>query len=161
MLAGGAGANMYGGGNYGVYGGMAGGAMIAGVGTGPGAGTIPMLPPPGAFAGGAAGVGRGGGPGGAGGAGVDPPNRSIYIGALPEGITAEQVLDHVFGGLIDTIRLVSEKQCAFVSFIYPAGAQAFFDAASSTGLQIGDRHVRVGRSGALAGRSQASRAPTG
>ena len=95
-------------------------------------------------AGGAVGAVAAGGGGGGGGGGGEPFNRTVYLGGLPDGITAEQVLDHVFGGLIDAVRLVPEKQCAFVSFIHPSGAQGFYDAASVTGVTIGDRNVRVG-----------------
>jgi hypothetical protein len=88
--------------------------------------------------------GGGGGGGGPMGTLADVPNRSVYVGNLPEGVTPERVLDVVYGGLVDAVRVVPDKQCAFVNFIYPSGAHAFLDGAATAGVTLGDRALRVG-----------------
>ncbi|KAL7750761.1 hypothetical protein RI367_003718 [Sorochytrium milnesiophthora] len=58
--------------------------------------------------------------------GEQPVNRTLYIGNLPVGVTAENVLDTVHVGMVEAIRMLPEKNCAFVSFVDPSAANSFY-----------------------------------
>jgi len=67
-----------------------------------------------------------------------PVPRTVYIGGLDASTTAEELCEYVKGGLLDNIKVMPEKNCAFVTFVFPEGAQIFYEYAS----QVFVRHKR-------------------
>lgn len=72
-----------------------------------------------------------------------PTLRTVYLGGIDANTTAEELCEHIKGGLLDNIKVIPEKNCAFVTFIYSEGAQNFYDYASQ-GLLIKGRPIKVG-----------------
>jgi len=71
-------------------------------------------------------------------------SRTIYIGRIAESASLADILDHVVGGLIDNIHQLPPKKCAFVTFLEPEAAHAFFEKASQNPPMIRGHKVMVG-----------------
>lgn len=71
-------------------------------------------------------------------------SRTIYLGNIPPGTSAEEVLNHVRSGIVETLRLVPEKCCAFISFLSHASAAHFFADAQLKKLSIKGNELRIG-----------------
>lgn len=69
-------------------------------------------------------------------------SRTIYLGGMPEGVTAEDLCNVIRGGQLEKIRLSPEKHCAFVTFVEASAASAFY-ALASDGLGVWVRGVRL------------------
>ncbi|KDQ59430.1 hypothetical protein JAAARDRAFT_620822 [Jaapia argillacea MUCL 33604] len=80
---------------------------------------------------------------------IQTPTRSLWIGNLDSGVTAEQLI-HVFApyGAIESLRLLPEKECGFVNFVDMADAiRAKEDVLNRLGGNIGmpnGQTVRIG-----------------
>ncbi|KAG2188480.1 hypothetical protein INT44_001234 [Umbelopsis vinacea] len=73
------------------------------------------------------------------------PSRTIYLGNLPEDTTYNDILNHVHTGVVESLRLLSEKSCGFLSFLDFTSAQAFYmEYNSGHKLSINGNDVRVG-----------------
>ncbi|KAJ1918625.1 hypothetical protein H4219_002498 [Mycoemilia scoparia] len=46
-----------------------------------------------------------------------PPSRVIYIGNLPDSYSISLLLDQVKAGIIESVRMLVEKHCAFLTFV--------------------------------------------
>ncbi|KAJ9056803.1 hypothetical protein DSO57_1029244 [Entomophthora muscae] len=77
---------------------------------------------------------------------LDAGNRTIYLGNIPEGVTYEELLTLVRGGMIESCRILPDKGCAFISFIdsYGAGLFHYHFNSSTQGLTLRDQKVTVG-----------------
>ncbi|RKP07523.1 hypothetical protein THASP1DRAFT_16917, partial [Thamnocephalis sphaerospora] len=54
------------------------------------------------------------------------PCRTIYLGGLPSDADARAILDRVYAhGVIESVRMLPERGCAFISFLSAAAAAAF------------------------------------
>jgi hypothetical protein len=54
------------------------------------------------------------------------PCRTIYLGGLPSDADARAILDQVYAhGIIESVRMLPERGCAFISFLSSAAATAF------------------------------------
>lgn len=69
-------------------------------------------------------------------------SRTVYLGGMPEGATAEDLCNVIRGGQLEKIRMSPEKHCAFVTFVEATAAAAFY-ALASEGLGVWVRGVRL------------------
>ncbi|KAI7827470.1 hypothetical protein BC939DRAFT_394871 [Gamsiella multidivaricata] len=73
-----------------------------------------------------------------------PAGRTVYIGNVPPESSIEEVLNLVRSGLVESARLLPEKNCAFVSFVDTNAAAVFHRVANSHKFNIGGRDLKVG-----------------
>jgi RNA recognition motif-containing protein len=71
-------------------------------------------------------------------------NRTVYMGGLPQNVTYEEVMNHVRFGAVEQVKLLEEKNCAFVTFIESAAAMAFFADAQARRILVGGQEIKVG-----------------
>ncbi|EOR02048.1 hypothetical protein E3P92_00871 [Wallemia ichthyophaga] len=71
-------------------------------------------------------------------------NRTVYLGNLSEETTAEELCNAIRGGIIQSIRYLSDKHIAFVTFIDPTNALTFYQVASYQGITIHNRRLKIG-----------------
>lgn len=70
--------------------------------------------------------------------------RTVYLGNVPSEALAEEILNNVRTGPIESIRILPEKNCAFISFLDVPSAQIFHTDASMRKLSIGGQEVKIG-----------------
>ncbi|KAJ3186179.1 hypothetical protein HDU85_007619 [Gaertneriomyces sp. JEL0708] len=70
--------------------------------------------------------------------------RTIYLGNLPPLITYEEVINLVKGGTLEQVKVLEDKNCAFVTFVDAAAAQAFHSEYQSRRLHVGSQEIKVG-----------------
>jgi len=70
--------------------------------------------------------------------------RTVYLGGVGEETNLKDVLDNVYGGMIDQVKILPEKKCCFISFVEPQAAQTFMAGAQQNGLFVNERPVKVG-----------------
>lgn len=75
---------------------------------------------------------------------VTGSSRTIYLGNVPPEITAEELLNHVRSGIVESVRLLAKKNCAFISFLNPASASHFYSDAVLKKLTLNSQDVKVG-----------------
>lgn len=95
---------------------------------------------------------------------IAEPQRSIYIGNVPEGATVEELCNLIRGGNLQQIRYLPAKNCAvshipyscpvripsrtnasqFVTFVECGSAAVFYSTAYQQGLQLRSCRLRVG-----------------
>lgn len=93
----------------------------------------------GGFAAGAAG-GLNAGAGGA----ANQTGRTVYIGNIPPDTNVSDILDHVKSGPIESVRLLPEKNCAFLAFLDGTSAAAFHQEANTKKLIVNGTELKVG-----------------
>ncbi|TID15776.1 hypothetical protein CANINC_004305 [Pichia inconspicua] len=71
-------------------------------------------------------------------------NRTIYLGNLHPDSTIEEICNVVRGGILQNIRLISERHVCFLTFIDPISAAQFYAMSSLHGLIIHNRKIKVG-----------------
>lgn len=104
--------------------------------TSPGGFSSPFSPMDGAFT-----------PGGFGGNSFDPSqigNRSVYLGNIGADTSVEELCNNIRGGVLESIKVLPEKKCAFVTFVDPSAALAFFRHSEQNPITIAGRRLRVG-----------------
>lgn len=77
-------------------------------------------------------------------------NRSIYLGNIGTETTVEELCNNIRGGVLETIKLLPEKKCAFVTFVDPNAALQFYRHSEQNPITIAGRRLRVGWGKALA-----------
>lgn len=79
-------------------------------------------------------------------------NRTIWIGNLPPGLPVERLLDQVHFGALESVKIIPEKNCAFLVFLDPMDAAAFYQHCQTTRFYVmgTDLVVRWGKSGSAA-----------
>jgi RNA recognition motif-containing protein len=70
--------------------------------------------------------------------------RTVYLGNIPSEALAEEILSNVRTGPIESIRILPEKNCAFISFLDVPSAQIFHTDATLRKLTIGGQEVKIG-----------------
>ena len=70
--------------------------------------------------------------------------RTVYLGNVPSEALAEEILNNVRTGPIESIRILPEKNCAFISFLDVPSAQIFHTDATMRKLTIGGQEVKIG-----------------
>ena len=56
---------------------------------------------------------------------VSGTSRTVYLGNIPPDTPAEEILGHVRSGQIESVRLLPDKNCAFISFLDGSSATHF------------------------------------
>ncbi|KAI9658509.1 MAG: hypothetical protein M1831_003947 [Alyxoria varia] len=70
--------------------------------------------------------------------------RTIYLGNIPPDTPADEILNHVRSGAIESFRLLPDKNCAFVSFLDPYSAVHFHSDAMLKKLSVRSQEIKVG-----------------
>ncbi|AMD21335.1 HER056Wp [Eremothecium sinecaudum] len=72
------------------------------------------------------------------------PSRTVYLGNVPPYITTKELLDHVRSGVVEEVKILPEKMCAFISFVDENSALLFHSDAILKRLNIDDRDIKIG-----------------
>ncbi|ORY83913.1 hypothetical protein BCR37DRAFT_345996 [Protomyces lactucae-debilis] len=70
--------------------------------------------------------------------------RTVYVGNIPDDVPADEIISLVKTGPIESIRVLPEKNCAFISFVDPISAAHFHTDASMRKLTLRDQEIKVG-----------------
>lgn len=71
-------------------------------------------------------------------------SRTVYLGNIPADTPAEEILGHVRSGQIESVRLLPEKNCAFISFLDSSSATHFHSDAILKKLSIKGHDIKIG-----------------
>lgn len=71
-------------------------------------------------------------------------NRTVYLGNLPKDVKVEEICNVVRGGILQAIKVLSDRHVCFVTFIDPTAAAQFYAMSSLHGITIQKRRCRVG-----------------
>ena len=72
------------------------------------------------------------------------PNRTVYIGNLPATASVDELLNLVHFGPLESIRVLPEKSCVFLSFLDGATAAAFHADATVKKLSLHGAELKIG-----------------
>ncbi|AOW02922.1 uncharacterized protein YALI1_C21755g [Yarrowia lipolytica] len=72
------------------------------------------------------------------------PSRTVYLGNVPTECTPEELLNHVRSGMVENVRMLPEKTCAFVSFYDQNSAAHFHSDAILKKLTIHGQDIKIG-----------------
>ncbi|KAK5200804.1 hypothetical protein LTR16_004844, partial [Cryomyces antarcticus] len=75
---------------------------------------------------------------------VSGTSRTVYLGNIPPETSAEEILGHVRSGQIESVRLLNEKNCAFISFLDSSSATHFHSDAILKKLSIHGQDIKIG-----------------
>ena len=75
---------------------------------------------------------------------VNSSSRTVYLGNIPPETSAEEILSHVRSGQIESVRLLPDKNCAFISFLDSSSATHFHSDAILKKLAIRGQDIKVG-----------------
>ena len=71
-------------------------------------------------------------------------SRTVYLGNIPPDTTAEEILGHVRSGQIESVRLLPDKNCAFISFLDGTAATHFHSDAILKKLSVKGQDIKIG-----------------
>ena len=71
-------------------------------------------------------------------------SRTVYLGNIPADTPAEELLSHVRSGQIESVRMLPDKNCAFISFLDGSSATHFHSDAILKKLNIKGQDIKVG-----------------
>ena len=71
-------------------------------------------------------------------------SRTVYLGNIPPETSAEEILGHVRSGQIESVRLLPDKNCAFISFLDSSSATHFHSDAILKKLSIKGQDIKIG-----------------
>jgi RNA recognition motif-containing protein len=71
-------------------------------------------------------------------------SRTVYLGNIPPDTSAEEILSHVRSGQIESVRILPEKNCAFISFLDGSSATHFHSDAILKKLSIKGQDIKIG-----------------
>ncbi|KAK5629678.1 hypothetical protein RRF57_005393 [Xylaria bambusicola] len=71
-------------------------------------------------------------------------SRTVYLGNIPSDTSAEEILGHVRSGQIESVRLLPDKNCAFISFLDANAATHFHSDAILKKLCIKGQDIKIG-----------------
>ncbi|KAI4087423.1 MAG: hypothetical protein LQ344_006813 [Seirophora lacunosa] len=75
---------------------------------------------------------------------VNSSSRTVYLGNIPPETSAEEILSHVRSGPIESVRLLPDKNCAFISFLESSSATHFHSDAILKKLSIRGQDIKIG-----------------
>ena len=75
---------------------------------------------------------------------MNSSSRTVYLGNIPPETSAEEILGHVRSGQIESVRLLPDKNCAFISFLEGSSATHFHSDAILKKLAIRGQDIKVG-----------------
>ena len=71
-------------------------------------------------------------------------SRTVYLGNIPPETSAEEILGHIRSGPIESVRLLPDKNCAFISFLDGSSATHFHSDAILKKLAIRGQDIKIG-----------------
>lgn len=72
------------------------------------------------------------------------PSKTVYLGNTPPTLTVRELLDHVRSGVVEDVKILPDKMCAFVSFVDESAALLFHSDAILKRLHIDGRDIKIG-----------------
>lgn len=75
---------------------------------------------------------------------VSGTSRTVYLGNIPPETSAEEILGHVRSGQIESVRLLPDKNCAFISFLDSSSATHFHSDAILKKLAVRGQDIKIG-----------------
>ncbi|CAI5760627.1 unnamed protein product [Candida verbasci] len=72
------------------------------------------------------------------------PSRTVYLGNLPSDVLPNELLDYVRSGILENVRILPNKNCAFISFIDQQSALLFHSDCILKKLNIKGHDIRIG-----------------
>lgn len=72
------------------------------------------------------------------------PSRSVYLGNMPSDIQPNELLDYVRSGIIESVKILPAKNCAFISFVDRQSALLFHSDCILKKLNIRGHDIRIG-----------------
>ena len=75
---------------------------------------------------------------------ISTGSRTVYLGNIPPDTSAEEILGHVRSGQIESVRLLPDKNCAFISFLEGSSATHFHSDAILKKLSIHGQDIKIG-----------------
>ena len=73
-----------------------------------------------------------------------PMGRTVYVGNLPADASVDELLNLVKFGPIESVRLLPEKNCAFISFLNGHVAAAFHADSSVKRVTLNNQELKIG-----------------
>lgn len=70
--------------------------------------------------------------------------RTIYLGNVTKTMNVHDILNYVRTGLIESFRTCYEKACAFLAFVDPNSAQAFFQEYLTKKIIVNNTEIKLG-----------------
>ncbi|KAI8919263.1 hypothetical protein DFJ77DRAFT_427998 [Powellomyces hirtus] len=70
--------------------------------------------------------------------------RTIYLGNLPTLVTYEEVINLVKGGSLEQVKILEEKNCAFITFVEASSAHTFHADCQTRRIHLGNQELKVG-----------------
>ncbi|KAG0173006.1 hypothetical protein DFQ28_006342 [Apophysomyces sp. BC1034] len=71
-------------------------------------------------------------------------SRTIYLGNVPKDANVTEILNYVKTGAIESIKVLPEKNCAFLTFVDPTSAQAFYQEHLIKKLTVQGTELKIG-----------------
>lgn len=75
---------------------------------------------------------------------TNAPSKTVYLGNIPPSLTVKALLDHVRSGVVEEVRILPEKMCAFLTFVDESAALLFHSDAVLKRLHIDGRDIKIG-----------------
>ncbi|CAK7274398.1 hypothetical protein SEPCBS119000_006149 [Sporothrix epigloea] len=75
---------------------------------------------------------------------VTGTSRTVYLGNIPADTPPDELLSHVRSGQIESVRMLPDKNCAFISFLDASSATHFHSDAILKRLCVKGQDVKVG-----------------
>jgi RNA recognition motif-containing protein len=75
---------------------------------------------------------------------ISGTSRTVYLGNIPPETSAEEILGHVRSGQIESVRLLPDKNCAFISFLDGSSATHFHSDAILKKLSVKGQDIKIG-----------------
>ncbi|KAM9907056.1 hypothetical protein OXX79_001197 [Metschnikowia pulcherrima] len=72
------------------------------------------------------------------------PSRTVYLGNIPNDVEPNELLDYVRSGILENVKILPAKNCAFISFIDAQSALLFHSDCILKKLNIKGNDIRVG-----------------
>lgn len=72
------------------------------------------------------------------------PSRTVYLGNIPSDVEPNELLDYVRSGILESVKILPQKNCAFISFVDPQSALLFHSDCILKKLNIKGNDIRVG-----------------
>lgn len=72
------------------------------------------------------------------------PSRTVYLGNIPSDIQPNELLDYVRSGILESVKIIPSKSCAFISFVDHQSALLFHSDCILKKLSIKGHDIRIG-----------------
>lgn len=72
------------------------------------------------------------------------PSRTVYLGNIPSDIQPNELLDYVRSGILELVKILPNKNCAFISFVDHQSALLFHSDCILKKLNIKGHDIKIG-----------------